>query len=423
MARDEYEVVVIGGGSAGVAAARRLYEAGIDALIVEARQRLGGRAWTVTDSSGYALDLGCGWLHSADVNPWREIAEAQGLAVDRTPPPWTRPSVQTGFAKPEQTNFAQALMSFRDRTDEAGQVGPDRPASELLQPGSRWNAMMNAVSTFYSGAELDRVSIVDLARYDDTGVNWRLATGYGALIAGHGAGLPVRFDCPVKRIDRRERPLRIETERGAILAETAIVTLPSDVIAAKPDLFLPALPEKTEAASGLPLGLADKLFLSLAEPEQFDKDSRSFGNTDRTATAAYHVRPFGRPMIESYFGGALAAELEKGGQAAFFDFAASELVDLFGADFRRRIKPLAHHSWAADPFARGSYSYALPGKADGRAVLAAPVEDRLFFAGEACSHGDFSTAHGGYRSGVDAAEQAIVVLRGTKAAKRTGAKI
>src|SRR5581483_3898401 len=103
------------------------------------------------------------------------------------------------------------------------------------------------------------------------------------------------------------------------------------------------------------------------------------------------------------------------GEAAFFDFAAGELAGLFGADFRRRIRPLAHHSWAADPFARGSYSYALPDKADCRAALAAAVEDRLFFAGEACSREDFSTAHGAYRTGIAAADQAFAALRGAKA--------
>jgi len=419
MAKDQFEVVVIGGGAAGVAAARRLRDAGLDALLVEARDRLGGRAWT-KEVAGFALDLGCGWLHSADVNPWREIAERRGLAVDRTPPPWSRPQAQTGFSKAEQSAFIETLMCFRNRADAAGEDGPDRPAAALLlKSDERWRPMLDAISTFYSGAELDRVSVQDLARYEDTGVNWRLASGYGALVAVYGAGLPTRLGCPVERIDRRGRRLRLETPDGPIVADAAIVTLPSDVIAAKPSLFLPALPDKTEAAAGLPLGLADKLFLSLAEPEQFEKDSRCFGRTDRAGTAAYHLRPFGRPMIESYFGGALAAELEKGGEQSFFECAAEELVGLFGADFRRRIKPLAYHGWAADPFARGSYSYALPGKADCRAALAAPVDNRLFFAGEACSREDFSTAHGAYRTGMAAAEQAIAALRGAKAAAQT----
>jgi monoamine oxidase len=186
--------------------------------------------------------------------------------------------------------------------------------------------------------------------------------------------------------------------------------LPSQVIAERPELFSPLLPEKTDAAAGLPLGLADKLYLTLEQAEEFEQDSRVFGNTDRSATAIYHMRPFGRALIECYFGGSNADALEKEGEKAFADFAAGELCKVFGNDFRRRIRPLPMHMWRSDPFARGAYSYARPGKAGCRAVLAAPVDDRLFFAGEACSPHFFSTAHGAYESGVVAAEQ-IIKLR------------
>jgi len=195
------------------------------------------------------------------------------------------------------------------------------------------------------------------------------------------------------------------------MADQAIVTLPSALLAENEDLFAPALPEKTLAARGLPLGLADKLFLSLDGAEEFDADSRLFGATDRTAMGAYHLRPFGRPQIEAYFGGQLAADLEAQGEPAFVDFAVSELVNLLGGAFARRVKPIHMHRWGADPFARGSYSYALPGMADCRAALAAPVNGRLFFAGEACSRGDFSTAQGGWITGVSAADQAIAARR------------
>jgi monoamine oxidase len=409
MSNSDADVVIIGGGAAGIAAAHRLRAAGVDALLLEARTRLGGRAWTVADASGYPLDLGCGWLHSADQNPWLPIARAQGRAIDHTLPPWDRAAVQVALREP-MAAFSQTLRECRQRSEAVGENEPDRAAADFLEPGERWNPLMNAVSTWYSGAELDRVSARDLDRYVDTGVNWRVAEGYGSVIARHGADLRAELDCEVKRVDHRGRDLRIETARGAIAARAVIVTLPSAVLAETENFFLPALPEKTRAAAGLPLGLADKLFLSLSEPETFEPDSRAFGALDRTATAAYGFRPLGRPLIEAYFGGALAAELETGGEAAFFDFALRELVGLLGADFARRVAPVASHSWRVDPYSRGSYSYALPGRADDRAALAAPVEERLFFAGEACSRNDFSTAHGAFRTGVAAAEQAIEAL-------------
>ena len=407
----DVEVAIVGGGAAGIGAARRLREAGVRALILEARDRLGGRAWTV-EAGGYAIDLGCGWLHSAERNPWTKIAAAQGRTIDRTPPPWARAASQPGLTADESSAFRAALWALHDRADALPEREPDRSLADLLEPGGQWRELLDAVSGFYSGAELARVSARDLGRYADDGVNWRIVEGYGAAIAEHGAGLEIAFDSAVTRVDHRGRRIRIETTRGAVEADAAIVTLPSALIAADEGLFAPAAPDKTRAAAGLPLGHDDKLFLSLADAEGFEPETRAFGDPRRVDTAAYQLRPFGRPMIECYFGGALAAELELGGAAAFFDFARAELVGLYGGEFARRIAPLALHGWSADPFARGAYSYALPGRADDRATLAAPIDGRLFFAGEACSREDFSTAHGAYLTGIAAAEEAIKAVRG-----------
>ncbi len=369
--------------------------------------RLGGRAWTINDPSGFAIDLGCGWLHSADRNPWVPVAEEQGRTIDKTPPPWRRPSLPLGFPIDRQREFLKAQEEFFSRVSERAQQPPDVAATTLLMPDCRWNNLIGAIGTYISGGELDRVSARDFDNFDDTGVNWRIVEGYGATIAACGHALPNVLDCPVIRIDHGAKRLKIETARGIIAADQAIVTIPTNVLAQTENLFAPLLPEKIQAAQNLPLGLADKLFLSLDHADEFEADSRLFGATDKIGTATYHFRPFGRPHIEAYFGGRHAANLESGGDGAFFDFAVSELTTLLGSDFARRVKPIHIHRWAADPFARGSYSYALPGMADCRASLAAPIDDRLFFAGEACSHGDFSTAHGGWITGVAAADQVI----------------
>jgi monoamine oxidase len=409
----DIEVVIIGGGAAGIAAARRIVDAQLDCLLLEARSRLGGRAWTSTEHSAFPIDLGCGWLHSADRNPWRGAAEAQRRSIDKTPPPWMRPSAPIGFPLSEQLAFLKAQQEFRHRLDSLSGEQPDVASASFLEPREQWNALINAVSTYVSGAELDRVSARDFGRYADSGVNWRVVEGYGTVIATHGHGLPVILGCPVRLIDHRGRRLKVETSNGPIVADTAIVTVPSTILAEETMRFIPPLAKKTEAAAGLPLGLADKLFLSLVQPEEFEKDSRLFGRIDRSETGVYHVRPFGRSQIEGYFGGRLAADLEVGGVAAFADFAIRELVGLLGSHFAHRVQPLKLHPWGVDPFSRGSYSYALPGKADCRAELAATVDDRLFFAGEACSQNDYSTAHGAYLTGIAAAER-LIAARGRK---------
>jgi monoamine oxidase len=415
MANSDTEVVIIGGGAAGIAACHRLRQAGIGCLIVEARERLGGRAWTVTDPTGAAIDLGCGWLHSADRNPWAGIARTLGLTLDETPPPWTRPSLTRVFPLEQQRAFIAALHAFYERVGAAAQREPDVAAASLLEPHGRWNGLIGAVVGFISGGDLARVSARDFDNYADTEVNWRVREGYGATMAAYGEGLPAVLGCAVRRIDHSGKRLRIETELGAIAADRVIVTLPSTVIAEREDLFAPALPDKTQAAASLPLGLNDKLFIALDGADEFESDSRLFGHTERSATAAYHLRPFGRAQIECYFGGSLAVELESAGEGAFYEFAVSELTGALGHDFAKRLKPIRLHRWGADPFARGSYSYALPGKSACRAQLAAPVDDRIFFAGEACSTHDFSTAHGGFNTGLAAAELVVAVQQGKAA--------
>lgn len=406
----EVEIAIIGAGAAGIAAGRRLADSSVNFVLLEARSRVGGRAWTA-DAGGFPFDLGCGWLHSGDVNPWTTFAEAAGFAIDRTPAPWTLEGKDLSFSKDEFRDYRAAVAAFYARLDRASGESIDRPASEFLEPGNRWNGLIDAVSTYANGAELDRVSVLDLQHYADDGVNWRVAEGYGAAIAACGAALSVVLDCAVAHIDHGGRNIRIETSRGAIGARAVIVTLPTSLLAAETVRFTPPLPAKTEAAAGLPLGLADKVLLSVARAEELPIETRLFGQIDRVGTGAYHLRPFGRPLIEGYFGGRLARELEDAGEGAMARFAIEELVSHFGSAIGPRLRPLVATSWSQDRWARGSYSHALPGKAASRSILAQPIDDRLFFAGEACSAESFSTAHGAYETGVAAAEAALRALK------------
>jgi monoamine oxidase len=188
--------------------------------------------------------------------------------------------------------------------------------------------------------------------------------------------------------------------------------VPTSIIAGEIIRFHPPLPDKLAAAAGLPLGVDNKLFISLEGPlPGVEHDTYLVGSTTSRETMSYQVRPLDRPAIYCFFGGRFAAALEREGQAAMFSFAAEELARHLGNDVRKRMAPLASTAWLQDPWSRGSYSFALPGHADDRAVLAAPVDDRLFFAGEACSPNFFSTAHGAWVSGITAAEAVLASLR------------
>jgi monoamine oxidase len=405
------DVAIIGAGAAGLGAANALKNSGLSVIVLEARDRVGGRAHTIMAAADVTFDLGCGWLHSANQNSFVKIAEQLNFEIDRTLPPWRERAYGNAFPKAERDAFIQALEEFYDRAEQAAEMvrkaGRDSAANLYLEPGNRWNPMIDAISTYINGCELDQVSLLDMEAYEDTNINWRVRRGYGALVAAYGASCPLALDCNVALIDHSEKRVRIETSRGTLTADKVIVTVPTNLIADETIRFHPPLPAKVDAARGLPLGLANKVVVALDEPEALPKDGNLRGATMRTEMGTYHLRPFGQPCIEGFFGGRFAQSLEDAGPGALAAASIDEIVSFLGNDFRRKLKPLAESRWAHDPFARGSYSHALPGHAGDRAVLAAPVDGRLFFAGEATSPGFFSTAHGARDSGERAAGEVL----------------
>lgn len=401
---------MIGAGAAGLGAAHALQGAGLATIVLEARDRVGGRGFTVQAAPDVIFDLGCGWLHSADRNSFVSIAEHLNVEIDRTLPPWRERAFGKAFPQSERDDFIHALDAFYVRAEEAAKSGRDSAADLCLEPGNRWNPMIDAISTYVNGCELDQVSILDMDAYEDTNINWRARRGYGALMAAYAASLPLALNCSVTRIDHSGKRLRVETSRGTLEATKAIVTVSTNLIAEQAIRFHPALPAKVDAATALPLGLADKVVLALADPEALPKDGNLRGATMRTAMGTFHLRPFGQPCIEGFFGGRYAEALEDAGDGAIAAASIDEIVALLGNDFRRKLTPLRESRWAHDPFARGSYSHALPGHAGDRAVLAAPVDGRLFFAGEATSPNFFSTAHGAKDSGERAAKEALMAV-------------
>jgi monoamine oxidase len=403
----DVDVAIIGAGAAGLGAARTLEGSGLSVLVLEARDRLGGRAHTVQAAPDITFDLGCGWLHSADRNAFVGIAGQLGFVVDKTLPPWRERASHAGFPAQLRAEFIAALDAFYDRAEAAAADLPDAPASTCLEFGNRWNPMIDAISTFINGVTLDHVSLHDMDAYEDTGINWRVRRGYGALVAAYGAPCPVALNAQVRLIDHSGPRVRIETSRGTLTASKAIVTVPTNLIANEDIRFSPALPAKVEAARDLPLGVDDKVMLRLDDARALPNDTGLRAATMRTAMGTFHLKPFGQPCIEGFFGGPFALELEDAGAGALAAQAIDEVVAILGSDIRRKLTPLLESRWARDPFAQGAYSAARPGHAGARAVLAAPVNGRLFFAGEATSPNFFSTAHGARDSGERAAREVM----------------
>ncbi|THD56594.1 FAD-dependent oxidoreductase [Phenylobacterium sp.] len=150
--RDRFDAVVIGAGAAGIAALRRLAQAGVDAVALEARERVGGRAHTVMTSAGFPVDCGAGWVHSADENALAGPIEEAGFSLDRTPPHWMKQAFNQDFSAADQRAYREVFNALDRRLEAAAKTGVDRPASDFFEPGSRWNPLLDAFSSYYNGA-------------------------------------------------------------------------------------------------------------------------------------------------------------------------------------------------------------------------------------------------------------------------------
>jgi monoamine oxidase len=407
----DWDVVIIGGGAAGIAAAWRLATKGVSTLLLEASQRIGGRAHTV-NVAGHALDLGCGWLHSADRNPWVGIADASGFAVERRRSAWNQQYRDLGFSPEDQDASDEAYAAWHGRL-MSDPLQSDC-AADALEPGGMWNGYLQAISSYISGAGLERLSIADYLAYDaaSTRCNWRVPAGYGTLIAASlPPGAALRLATPVEAINLEGARVSIATRAGSINARAAILTVSTAVIVGGTIRLPPELDEWRHAAAGLPLGRNEKLFLEIVGTSLFESETHVIGDPRNPRTGSYYIRPFGRVVIEGFFGGAGAEVLAEHGPAAGFAYAIDELAALFGSDVRCSLRPLTVSNWSRMVHIGGGYSYALPGEAQARVTLARPFDDRLFFAGEATHRHDFSTAHGAYQSGVRAADEVMAALR------------
>jgi monoamine oxidase len=392
------DVLVIGAGAAGIAAARTHHDAGRDVLVIEARDHIGGRA--VTWSHGdMRFDLGCGWLHSARRNPWTAIAKARGFTIATDTARWDAQWHDLGFPPAERRAFADAYDAFEARA-RAGADGPDRPLSDFVDPTDRWAERLEAISGYVNGAALADTSLHDWLAYDDAAgeEDWSVREGYGSLVADHARDLTIHTGIVATRVDHRGARIRVVTSAGTIETGAVIVAVPTTVLAEERLTLDPPLPDKHVAAVALPLGLADKVFLAVDAPV-WEAEAHLVGNPADRRTGSYRLSPYGWPAIEGFFGGDGAKAVERDGAA----FAIEELVALLGSDWRARLRPLRVTRWSQEPWIGGSYSHARVEHADARTTLVEPIDGRLFFAGEACSRTDFSTAHGAYETGVAAA--------------------
>jgi monoamine oxidase len=404
MSESDPEVVIIGAGVAGIAAARALREAGRSCVVLEAKPRVGGRAHACS-TLGAIVDHGATWLHQANENP---LTPHIGAHIDHDTVRARHLHLGERFATAEE--FADCWRAHGRYEDAlaAAALSPDRAVSEAVPPEPPWGATIaHWLGSQINAAELSRISLEDYVKTDLDGPNLLPREGVGGLVARLAEGLPIRLSHPVTRLDWSGPGVVAEGGWGALRARRAIVTVSTGVLAAGSIRFAPELSAEVMAAvHGLPMGLLTKFAFRLTR----DVGIAPFHSARRAVTEqaphpmSWVVQPFGEPIVFGFVGGARAWDLLREGTAATQSAARGDFSAMFGEG---ALGEAIITGWGDDPCFLGSYTHARPGHHASRAVLATPLgEGRLAFAGEA-THSRFAgTVAGAWLSGEAAALRA-----------------
>lgn len=406
----DVDVVIVGAGAAGLAAAKVLRAAGRTVTVLEAMDRIGGRAWTRDTDFGVPFDIGCAWLHAGDRNPF--MADAERLGWTTRHHDMGLDHLYFGTRKASAEELAAVTAADEGIAEALAAGAPDDRLSSLLGQGGAMRASATYAGPMDFGKDADEISVADYNAAADLYPDYFTREGFGALIAAWGADVPVTLGAPVTAIDWSGKGVAVETPRGTVRGRAAIVTVSTGVLAFEDIRFSPALPEAHfEAVFDLPMGLLTKI------PLEIHGDHLGLEPFDDLLIER-HARhdlyflcfPFDLPLMVGFVGGDFAWEIEAAGQEAAVDFVTGRLVDIFGSDLRKRVGRSLMTNWGGERRTRGAYASARPGRAGARAVLAEPVGERLWFAGEALAGSLMQTAGGARLSGEAAARDILAAL-------------
>ena len=404
------EVIVVGAGMAGLAAARTLMLSGVQVAVLEARDRIGGRAYTESTTFGLPYDHGCTFIHSADENPIARLATNLGHELVGEGDYWL---VVDG--RDASIADYDELGGILDRIDQAitkaGKAGRDVPASTVIDENGKWAPLAGAlIGDISAGVPLEGLSTADYAAQYGRGDDALVAAGLGAIVAEYGEQVAVQLGTPVDRISWGANQVSVTTARGTLNARVVIVTVSTGVLGGQAIRFTPELPDWKQAAiERLPMGVLNKVALQFDRPFPDADDNTSVNYPVEAGEAiSFLINPFGAPMAVGFVGGETARELEGQEQSAVVDLIREQLASMFGSAVNKHFVKGHATAWGQDPYSLGAYAAAKPGYHRMRRELRRTVEGRLYFAGEATHNEWAGQVPGAYLSGVRAARDYLL---------------
>lgn len=416
-------VVVIGAGLAGLAAAQALQRSGHRVVVLEARNRIGGRIWTSRRWSDLPVDLGASWIHGIKSNPLTTLADA--IDAPRVVTSYER-AVTYDTAGPSLSDEQWSQMSrWRRRVYDALKQAKARETDVSIRqavepllrdqlPGSQAARYIE----FILSAEIEQeyagsTSALSARAYDDVrefgGDDALFPDGFEQIVGHLAQGLRIETGQVVREVRWDGAPLRVTTPSATFEADRVLVTVPLGVLKAARVRFAPELPRsKRDAVAALGMGVLNKCYLRFARafwPADVDWLEYVPEQAGRWTEWVSFLRAAGAPVLLGFHAGEVGRSIEAESDASIVDDAMQTLRTIFGSDIPQPVDAQVTR-WAADPHALGSYSFnAVGSTAAQRRALAASLEGRLFFAGEATEADFFATAHGAYLSGMRAARE------------------
>ncbi|MCP3462186.1 MULTISPECIES: NAD(P)/FAD-dependent oxidoreductase [unclassified Bradyrhizobium] len=406
----EADVVVIGAGAAGIAAARRVMAANRKVVVVEAASQIGGRCITDSTTFDAAFDRGARWMHNPDTNPMIRLARSVGLDVSPAPVGQKMRIGRRNARAGETEEFLAALVRANRAIDEASRGKLDTSCASVLpkELGDWAGTAEFLLGANFAGKDLKELSVIDKARAQDRNSAIACKQGLGTLITRLGEQMPVALSTPASRILWSNRDVSVETSAGKIVARAAIITVSTNVLTAGAIKFAPDIPKRTlDAASKLSLGSYDHIVLQLpGNPLGLARDDILIEQSNSTRTAQLFANIGGSSLCSIDVGGSFGRDLSEQGEQAMAAFAREWLTKLFGSEATAGIKKISATRWNASPFVMGAMSASAPGGQLSRKILTEPI-GCMYLAGEATHDTLWGTVDGAWESGERAAEAAL----------------